>query len=128
MKQFIAAIDFSKTTETLLQQAARYARALDAMLWILHVASDETQAMAYESTQFSGYAPDFISMPGDVQLARDISADELRHEHAQLLALSARLREEGVDTQAILLKGDAAKLVLDQACLLYTSPSPRDKF
>ncbi len=115
MKQLLAAIDFSKNTEAVLEQAAKLAKALEAKLWILHVASDETQAMAYEATQFTGYSPEFTSMPGDVQLARDLSADEIKREHAQLLGISASLRENGTETQAILLKGDAAKLILEKA-------------
>jgi nucleotide-binding universal stress UspA family protein len=115
MKQLLAAVDFSKNTDAVLAQAASLAKALGIKLWILHVASDETQAMVYESTQFSGYAPEFINMPGDVQLARDLSADEIKREHKQLLDISAKLRDEGVDAQAALLKGDAAKLILAKA-------------
>lgn len=115
MNQLLAAVDFSKNTDAVLTQAASLAKALGVKLWILHVASDETHAMVYESTQFSGYAPEFINMPGDVQLARDLSADEIKREHKQLLGISAKLRDEGVDAQAILLKGDAAKLILEKA-------------
>ncbi len=115
MKQLLAAIDFSKNTDAVLEQAAKLAAALDAKLWVLHVTSDETQAMAYESTQFSGYAPEFVNMPGDVQLARDLSAGEFKREHQQLLGMSSNLRKDGIDAQAILLKGDAAKLILEKA-------------
>jgi nucleotide-binding universal stress UspA family protein len=115
MKQLLAAIDFSKNTDAVLAQAAKLATALDAKLWVLHVASDEAQAMAYESTQFTGYSPEFVNIPGDVQLARDISADEFRREHAQLLEMSSTLRKNGVNAQAMLLKGEAAKLILEKA-------------
>ena len=115
MKQLLAAVDFSKNTDAVLQQAAALAEALDAKLWILHVTSDETQAMAYESTQFSGYASEFVNIPGDVQLARDLSAEEFRREHAQLLEISSALRGNGVNAQAMLLKGEAAKLILEKA-------------
>jgi len=114
MKQLLAAVDFSKNTDAVLQQAASLAKALDAKLWVLHVASDETQAMAYEATQFTGYTPEFASMPGDVQLARDLSAEEFKREHGQLLAMSASLRKDGTNAQAVLLKGDAAKLILEK--------------
>ncbi len=115
MKQLIAAIDFSKNTDTVLEQAATLAKALDAKLWILHVASDEMQAMAFESTQFVGYAPEFANMPGDVQLARDLSAEEFKREHRQLLEISSNLRKAGANAQAMLLKGDAARLILEKA-------------
>jgi len=115
MKQLLAAVDFSKNTDAVLEQAAKLASALDAKLWILHVTSGETQAMAYEATQFTGYSLEFTSMPGDVQLARDLSAEEFKREHAQLLDMSSALRERGIDAQALLLKGDAAKLILEKA-------------
>jgi nucleotide-binding universal stress UspA family protein len=118
MKPLIAAVDFSKNTGAVLEQAAALAQALDTKLWILHVASDEMQAMAYESTQFSGYAPEFTSMPGDVQLARDLSAEEFKREHNELLGISSSLRKDGIDAQAILLKGDAAKLIIEKAAEL----------
>ncbi len=115
MKTLLAAIDFSKTTDAILEQASSLAEALGAKLWLLHVASDETQAIAYETTQYSDFSPDFVSMPGDVQLARDLSAEELKREHSELLGLSAGLKKRGIDAQAILLKGPAAKLILEQA-------------
>lgn len=115
MNDVIAAVDFSKSTDSVLEEAARYSVALDAKLLILHVASDESRTMVYETSQFTDYAPELISIPGDVQLARDISADEMRREHSQLLGMSAALRGKGIDARAMLLKGDAAKLVLEKA-------------
>ncbi len=115
MKNLLVAIDFSKTTDAVMAQAATLSKALGAKLWILHIASDEMQAMALESTQFSGYAPEFINLPGDVQLARDLSAEEIKHEHSELLGLSASLRQDGIDAQAILLKGNPAKLIVEKS-------------
>lgn len=118
MKTILAAVDFSKNTDAVLEQSANLAKALGAKLWVLHVTSAETQAIAYESAPFADYAPGFINMPGDVQLARELSASEIKREHAQLLGMSASLREKGVDAQAILLKGDAAPLILEKAAEL----------
>lgn len=115
MKKLLAAIDFSKTTDAVLEQASALAKALGAKLWVLHVASNETQAIAYETSQYSDYSPDFVSMPGDVQLARNLSAEELKREHNELLAISSSLRKNGVDAQSVLLKGDAAKLIIEKA-------------
>ena len=117
-KQLIAAVDFSSTTQGVLEQAELYAEALDAKLWIVHVASDETQALVYDTTPFTGYESDLVSMPGDVQLARNISADEMRREHSQLLGMSAALRERGIAAKALLLKGDAAEQLLKKAAEL----------
>jgi nucleotide-binding universal stress UspA family protein len=115
MKNLLVAVDFSKTTEAVVGQAAALAKVLGAKLWVVHVTSDETQAMAFEATQFTGYAPEFVAMPGDVQLARDISAEEIKREHRELLGISSNLRNEGIEAQAILLKGDAARLIVEKA-------------
>ncbi len=115
MKQILAAVDFSKTTDAVLKTAGELAKALPVKLCVLHVTSDETQTMLYEAAQFSGYAPELSAMPGDVQLARDLNAEELKREHAHLLAISAGLRHDGVEAQAMLVKGDAAKLIIKKA-------------
>lgn len=115
MKNLLAAVDFSETAEPTIGQAAILAKALDAKLWILHVTSDETQTLIYESTQFTGYSPEFATMPGDVQLARDLNAEEIKREHKELLSISSKLRDDGVNAQAVLIKGDAAKLIIEKA-------------
>lgn len=115
MHKLLAAVDFSQITDAILDQASTLAKALDAKLWILHVASDETQALAYEATPYASYSPEFVGLPGDVQLARDLSAEEIKREHAHLLAISSKLRNEGIDAQAMLVKGDAAKLIIEKA-------------
>jgi nucleotide-binding universal stress UspA family protein len=115
MQKLLAAVDFSRITDAVLNQAAKLSKALNAKLWVLHVASDETQAIVHETTQYSSYAPEFVGLAGDVQLARDLSAEEIKREHAHLLAISSKLRSDGIDAQAILIKGDAAKLIIEKA-------------
>jgi nucleotide-binding universal stress UspA family protein len=115
MKTLLAAIDFSKTTDVVLKQSSLLAKALHEKLWIIHVATDESTAIAYEGSLYSDYSPDFVSIPSDVQLARDISAEHLKCEHAELLVAAGCLRDEGIDAQAILLKGNAADGIIEKA-------------
>jgi len=115
MKRLLATVDFSEITDAVLDQASRLAKALNAKLWVLHVASGEAQAIAYEPIQYPTFSPEFAGLPGDVQLARDLSAEEIKREHAHLLAISSKLRSDGIDAQAILVKGDAAKLIIEKA-------------
>jgi nucleotide-binding universal stress UspA family protein len=115
MKKLLVAVDFSEGTGRLIEQAAELGKALNAQLYIVHVSSDALQS-AYESTQFFDYAPEFSgSSYGDVELARDLCAREYKREHQCLLNLSARMRKEGVEAQALLLKGDAAGVILEKA-------------
>ncbi len=117
MKTLLVAVDFSENTDTVLREAARLAGALGAKLWVVHVAGDEMQALAYEALAFPEMAPEFATMPMsvDVQLARGLSAEEFKREHRQLLDISASLRKAGVDAQAVLLKGDAAENIVEKA-------------
>ena len=115
MKTLIAAIDFSSATDGIITQASNLAAKLDARMWILHVASDESYPTALDTTLYSDFSPDFLGLPGDVQQARNLTAQELRQEHAELLAVSSRLREKQIDAHAILLKGPAAKNIVEKA-------------
>jgi nucleotide-binding universal stress UspA family protein len=115
MKDILVAIDFSENTERMVGQAADLCKKLGGKLTIVHVTSDALQA-AYASTQFYEVAPEYVSAPlGDVERARDVCAEEYKREHKSLLNLSARLRDGGLDAQALLLKGEAAELILEQA-------------
>lgn len=115
MNKILAAIDFSKTSDSVIEQASALGKALNAKLWILHVGSDETPAIAYETSQYTDFTPDFVSTPGDVQMARDITAEELKREHNELLTISSNLKQNGVDAQAVLLKGLTAKVIVEKA-------------
>jgi nucleotide-binding universal stress UspA family protein len=115
MKKILVAVDFSKNTGQLMEQAALLAKGLTAKVWIVHVTSDPLQA-AYAGADFYGLGSETISpLPGDIEMARDLCADEYKREHQALMALSSTLRQKGIDAQAILLKGDAAGLILEQA-------------
>ena len=116
MKKILVAVDFSKNTGKVVEQATTLAKGLKAKTWIIHVTSDQLQTAIYEGTPFYDPAAAFISAPiGDVEMARDLCAEEYKREHRTLLHLSQNLREAGVDAQAMLLKGDAAELILEQA-------------
>ena len=118
MKTLLVAVDFSTSTDAVLTESANLATALGARLWILHVTSDEMQALAFEATQFTGYDTEMVTFPGDVQLARDISAEEMRREHNELLAISSKLRNVDIDAKALLLKGRPAAIIVEKAAEL----------
>ena len=116
MKKILVAVDFSKNTGKVVEQATILAKGLMAKTWIVHVTSDQLQKAAYAGASFYDPVAAFISAPaGDVEMARDLCAEEYKQEHQTLLQLSKKLRQAGVDAQAMLLKGDAAELILEQA-------------
>ncbi len=114
-KPLLAAIDFSKATDEVVLQAAGLSKALGVKLWVLHVTSDDTRSMVYEPGQFAGYVAEYASLASDVQLSRDLVAEEIKREHAHLHAISSKLRADGFDAQAILLAGDVARMIVEKA-------------
>ena len=115
MKNLLVAIDFSKSSDAVVREASRLAKQLNAKLWLLHAAPNEAAPLAIETSQFSDYSPEVVTMPGDVQMARDISAEELKREHRELQHISANLRADGLEAQALLAKGSPAPTICEKA-------------
>lgn len=115
MKRILVAVDFSEGTGRLVHQAAELARQMGCTLSIVHVTSDALQA-AYEGAQFhDGFSEYAGGSFGDVEMARALCAEQYKREHQALLNISDRMRKDGVDAQAMLMKGDAAELILEKA-------------
>ncbi len=117
MKKIMVAIDFSRNTQEVARQALSLAKELDGKLWVIHVTSDEQlKTIAYGAMQFYDFAPEFISAPiGDIELARNLCAEEYKREHQALLNLSAKIKLKGIESHAMLLKGDVAETILAKA-------------
>ncbi|QBG48421.1 universal stress protein [Verrucomicrobia bacterium S94] len=111
----LVAVDFSQSTDSVLKEAAGLAGKLKTKLYVLHAVGDDPAARVYQTSSFSDYAPEVVSLPGDVQLARNLSAEELKREHNELLNISANLRRNGTQAQALLVKGDPAEMILQKA-------------
>lgn len=115
MKKLLVAVDFSKSTGKVVEQAVKLAKGMGAKVWIVHVTSDKLHA-AYEETACYGPASDFAAPAiGDVEMARELCAEEYKREHQALLVLSGQMRQAGLDAQAMLLKGSASERILEQA-------------
>ena len=115
MKKILVAVDFSEGTGRLINQASELGKALNGKLWVVHVTSDALQA-TYATTPFVDFYSEYaVTAGGDVEMVRELCAAEDKREHESLLNISARLRGEGLDAQAMLLKGDAAELILEKA-------------
>jgi nucleotide-binding universal stress UspA family protein len=99
MKRIIAAIDFSTITPRVLRMAKDMALGLGAKLWVIHAAAPD---------------PDFVGFKTGPQYIRDHRADQLRKEHADLLALAEAMRGEGIDCDALLVQGPTAETILSE--------------
>lgn len=102
----LAAVDFSDTTDAVLAEAARYARALGAKLWLVHVATSRPEFVGYE-----------IGAVYD----RQAVADQLHREHRRLHELQDSLHAEGLDVASLLVPGVPAEKIVAEAQRLSTS-------
>ncbi len=99
-RNIIAAIDFSDATEAVVARAAELARAMDAKLWLVHVATPQPDFMGYE------VGPVYI---------RDSVAQQLRLQHQHLHRMRQDLQAQGVDVGALLVSGTPARKIISEA-------------
>lgn len=98
--KLLVAVDFSDPTDTILRVARRLAASLEASVWIVHAAEPE---------------PDFVGYDAGPEVVRGQVAKELRDEHRSLQEYAEQLREAGVDTKAILVRGPTVEALLAMA-------------
>lgn len=99
MKNILAPIDLSPSSEGVFDLACLFAKQLDCKLWLIHVAAPD---------------PDFVGYGVGPQYVREQRADELRKEHVDLQAMAKRAEARGVVAEALLVQGPTAEtLVLE---------------
>ena len=98
--KLLAAIDFSDTTDLVMAEVEKLAKALSAQVWLIHVVPPE---------------PDFIGYDPGPQAERDYVAKMRRLEHAEAQEIAGALREKGIEVTALLTQGETAAVILEQA-------------
>ncbi len=96
----VAAIDFSDAASSVLAEAERFARALSAHVYLVHVAEPD---------------PTFVGYEAGPPVVRDDMADTYRHEHRRLQEKAAKLRAAGIEATALLVQGPTVRTILDEA-------------
>ena len=109
----LVAIDLSGSTEKVVNQAEKIAKALSARVWLLHVAMPEPADYF-----IGGSGPDSVGFDVDSQSYRDALAKRFHGEHQQIQEIADRLRKEGLDTTALFVEGEAVEAVLNEASKL----------
>lgn len=90
MKSILAALDFSDTTNAVIEAASVQAQAFGARLDIIHVAAPD---------------PDFIGYEVGPRHERDFRASVLHREHERLNHIVDVLKRRGIDASAHLIAG-----------------------
>ena len=138
--RILVAIDLKPGTDRLLAEAQRYAKALDAIVNIVHIADPVPDIVRYtkgaqEVTDYEDPDPDFVSYVKDEQETktgvhevtdynhtfRDDQAKEFRLEHQQVHALAEKIRASGIRVdQALTVQGPTLEKLLKEASKLDT--------
>lgn len=100
MQRILVAVDFSETSQAVVELAAALASGLRAELTLVHVAAPE---------------PDFVGYEPGPQTERDARAREFRSEHRHIQALADALRERGLPAKALLLQGPTVETLVAEA-------------
>ena len=136
--RILVAIDLKPGTDRLLSEAQRYAKALDAIVNIVHIADPDPDFVGYtkgaqEVTDYEDPDPDFVSYVKDEQETktgahevtdynhtfRGDRAKELRLEHQQVHALAEKMRAGGIRVdQALTVQGPTLEKLLKEASKL----------
>lgn len=98
--KLLVAVDCSESTEKVVNKAQEMAKTLSATLWIIHVAQPE---------------PDFVGYETGSQTERDYVAQRFRTEHSQIQEIAEILRNQGIETTALLIQGPTVETIIKEA-------------
>ena len=99
MKNIILAIDFSESTQRILDNAIEVAKAFSAHLYIIHVAAPN---------------PDFVGYEVGPKCERDAVAAHYHKEHRELGGFADEAHQQGIAATALLVQGSTVeKLILE---------------
>ena len=96
----LVAVDLSPASGKVVDAAGRIAKLTGARVYILHVAEPE---------------PEFVGYDAGPEVVRTQVAEELRREHKGVQALAEKLRGEGMDATALLIRGPTVEMTLKEA-------------
>ncbi len=109
--KIIAAIDFSDITPHILEQTTTLAKALNAELFLIHVAEPNPDHIAYDYDPATVYTVDSAEV-------RDSIAARFHQEHKNLQEYAKDMREQGINCTALMIQGITVELLLKEAVRL----------
>ena len=100
MNSVLVGVDFSPVHEMAVKTAAGLAKALNAELVLIHVASAE---------------PDFVGYEPGPEVVRESVAHVMRAHHRKLQEVESHLRNEGLKVRALMIQGGIADKLIEEA-------------
>ncbi len=95
--KLLVAVDFSESSEELIECVKEWGKVMSAKIWLVHVAEPD---------------PEFVGYEVDPPEMRDVVASRFHKEHQQLQQCSQELRSEGLDCVALLVQGPTVETIL----------------
>ena len=96
----LVAVDLSPASQIVVEAAGRVAKLTGAKIYVIHAAEPE---------------PDFVGYDAGPEIVRTQVANELRQEHRDVQALAQKLRDDGLDATALLVRGPTVETMLKEA-------------
>ena len=96
----LVAVDLSPASSRVVEAAGRVAKLTGAKVYVLHAAEPE---------------PDFVGYDAGPEVVRTQVTHELRREHRDVQALAEKLRNDGLDATALLVRGPTVETTLKEA-------------
>jgi nucleotide-binding universal stress UspA family protein len=96
----LVAVDLSPASKSVVEAARGIAKLTGAAVYILHVAEPD---------------PDFVGYDAGPEVMRTRVAQELRREHQAVQALAEGLRDDGLDSTGLLVRGPTVQTTLKEA-------------
>lgn len=107
----LVALDLSESSQIVVGQAKKLAKALSAKIWLLHVAN------LNPDLSFSPVGSAEVTLQ-DVGGIRDTVAKKFHNEHRLLQQFGQELRSAGLDCTALLVQGSITETILNEAAKL----------
>jgi nucleotide-binding universal stress UspA family protein len=101
--KILVGIDFSDSSEMIVEQTEQLAKAFSATIWLIHVAEPN---------------PEFVGYEAGPQSVRDSLSEQFHKEHRQIQILAERMRDKEIDATALLVQGSTVETILNEASRL----------
>jgi len=112
--------DLTELSENVLEKAQEMAAATSAKLWIIHIVNPDQGFVGYEHAGLSqmGVLEYEIESQSNSESIRGFISKKLHQNHRKIQTISANIREEGIDTTALMIQGAIVETILKQASKL----------
>lgn len=105
MKNILVVMALTDSCAGVLDKGVELARAFSGKVWLVHVTPEESPK----------WGPDYVGDEEDSDRPRRQAAEELREKHRKLQQVAQALRNDGVETVALMVEGVTQEKILSEA-------------